>query len=130
MRKMVGWIGIADKPWENTMRRMATRVDSAMGQYKLKKWSVRILDTQWKFVGRLEFLPSSSWPNRAAFWQPLEIDDPSCAFLPHRVQGRPFTRWDDKVTKFSCEHFGEIWQDVPHLSFLRVLPKFVSGLSS
>ena len=111
------------------MRRMSARVDNAVGQLKLKEWSARILDIQWKFIGRLKSLPSSSWPSRAAFWQPLRIDDPSCAFLPHRAQGRPFTRWDDKVTKFSCEHFGEIWQDVPHLSFLRALPKFVSGLS-
>ena len=130
MRKIVGWVRLPEEPWENTMRRMSARVDIAVGQLKVKEWSARILDTQWKFVGRLKFLPSSSWPSRAAFWQPPEIDDPSCAFLPHRAQGRPFTRWDDKVTKFSCEHFGEIWQEVPHLSFLRALPKFVSGLSS
>ena len=112
------------------MRRMVTRMDSAVEQSKLKEWSVRILDTQWKFVGRLKFLLSLSWPSRAAFWQPLEIDDPSCACLPHRIQGRLFTCWDDIMTKFSCEHFGEIWQKVPHLSFLKALPKFVSGLSS
>ena len=130
MRKIVGWVRLPEKPWENTMHWITTRVDNAVEQSKLKEWSVRILDTQWKFVGRLKLLASLSWPSRAAFWQPLEIEDPSCAFLPHRVQGRPFTRWDDRVTKFSCEHFGEIWQDVPHLSFLRALPKFVSGLSS
>ena len=126
IRKMVGWIRIADEPWENTMRRMGTRVTNAVKQSKMKEWSTRLAETQWKFVARLKTLPITSWQNRAAFWQPDHIDDPACEYLPHRERGGPYIRWDDKVTNFSWRYFGKKWQDVPHLSFLTALPKFVS----
>ena len=130
VRKIVGWVRLPEEPWENTMRRMGTRVNRVVGQSKMREWSTRLLDTQWKFVGRLKMLPTTSWPSRAAFWQPLEIDDLSCDFVPHRTRGRPYTRWDDRVTNFSWEQFGQTWQDVPLVSFMRALPNFVSEMSS
>ena len=127
MRKIVGWVRVPEEPWEDTMRRMKGRVDNALGQSKLKTWSLRLAEIQWKFVARLKQLPAISWPSQAAFWQPQLIDDPSCDFIPHRERGRPCTRWDDEILNFSWWHFGQKWQDVPHLSFLRALPEFLSS---
>ena len=127
MRKLVGWVRIPDEPWEQTMRRMGTRVNNAVVQSKMKIWSMRSLETQWKFVARLKPLPTMSWPSQAAFWEPQSTNDPNCEFIPHRERGRPFTRWDDKVTNFSWWHFGKKWQDVPPLTFLRALPEFVGS---
>ena len=108
------------------MRRMSLKVENALSQCGMKFWSVRLAETQWRFIARLKTLPTTSWPSRAAFWHPWEIDDPSCDYIPNRIQGRPVTRWDDRVTNFSRQHFGQTWQEVPHLSFMRALPLFVS----
>ena len=92
LRKIVGWVRIPKEPWENTMRRMSARVENALLQSKMKIWSIRLAETQWKFVSRLKILPITSWLSRAAFWQLLEVDDPSCEFLPHREAGHPCSR--------------------------------------
>ena len=107
MRKIVRWIRIPEEPWENTMRRMATRVNFALGQSNVKQWSIRIDETPWKFAARLKNMPLNSWASRAAYWQPHSTDDPSCDSLPHRERGRPCMRWDDKATKFCWRHFGQ-----------------------
>ena len=109
------------------MQRMKVRVDNEVGQSKMITWSMRLAETQWKFVGRLKQLPTTSWPSQVAFWQPYLIDDPSCDFIPHRGRGRPCIRWDDEVSNFSWWYFGQRWQDVPHLSFWRALPEFLNS---
>ena len=121
------WVMIPGETSENTMRRMTTRVNSAVNQSKMKEWSTRLAESLWNFVACLKMLPVTSWPSRAAFWQPQNIDDPSCEFLPHRRCGRPCTRWDDRVSNFSWKHFGKKWEDVPNLNFVRALPNFVSS---
>ena len=92
MRGIVGWVRIPEEPWDQTMRRMGTRVNNAVVQSKMKTWSTRLLETQWKFVGRLMQLPRTSWPSQAAFWEPQIISDPACEFVPHRERGRPYTK--------------------------------------
>ena len=109
LRKIIGRTRISEELWVDTMRRMSMKVDTALLQSKMQMWSTRLAVTQWKFVGRLKTLPVESWPNRAANWQPQEVEDLSCEFVPHRVRGHPFTRWDDRVTKFSRQHFGQKW---------------------
>ena len=46
MRKIVGWVRVPEEPWEDTMRRMKGRVDNALGQSKLKTWSLRLAEIQ------------------------------------------------------------------------------------
>ena len=128
MRKIVGWVRIPEEPWADTMRRMTTKINDALLHSKMQMWSTRLAITQWKFVGRLKQLPLASWPSRAAYWKPEEIDDPSCDFVPHRERGRPFTRWDDNVSGFAWRHFGESWQDVPYARFWRELDTFVNEI--
>ena len=127
MRTIFGWVRISEEPWENTMRRMALRVNNVMGQSKLKHWSTRLAESQWKFVARLKQLPASSWPSRAAYWQPKDMRDVSCDFIPYREPGGQYTKWNDRVSKFCWNYFGKKLQDVPNLSFLRALPIFVSS---
>ena len=74
MRKVVGWVRIPDEPWEQTMRRMGTRVNNAVVQSKMKTWSMRLLETQWKFVARLKQLPLISWPSLAAPYPAVRND--------------------------------------------------------
>ena len=50
--------------------------------------------------------------------------------MPNRVRGRPFTRWDDKVTKFSWMHFGQSWQDVPYARFSEGYNAFMNESTS
>lgn len=126
LRGMVGWVRIPEEPWNVTMRRMFTRVKNAFAHTKMKVWSVRLAEIQWEFIGRFKSLPLTSWPSRAAFWQPREVDDVSCDFMPHRTVGRPFTRWDDTVSRFTWKHFGRNWRNVPYGRFFNTLPLFAS----
>ena len=65
------------------------------------------------------------WQSRAAFWQPQEVEDESCEYLPNRLRGHPLSKWDDRVSRFTWNHFGKRWQDVPHAEFFGALEKFV-----
>ena len=129
LRKMVGWIKIPEEPWNLTMRRISMKVQDALKLGKVKLWSIRLAEMQWKYLGRIKNLSLTSWQSRAAFWQPQEVEDESCEYLPNRVRGRPLSRWDDRVSRFSWNHFGKRWQDVPHADFFGALEKFVGEVS-
>ena len=106
LRKIVGWVRIPDEPWNVTMRRMTSKVENALDQSKMKMWSTRLAETEWKFIGRLKSLPLTSWQSRAAFSQPQEVEDEGCEYLPNRLRGHPLSRWDDRVSAFTWRHFG------------------------
>ena len=112
LRKIVGWVRIPEELWNETMRRMSSKVEHALKTCKVKVWSIRLAEMHWKFIARLKRLPPTSWQSLAAHWQPFETEDISCEFLPNRTRGHLVSRWDDRISKFSWKHFGKRWQDI------------------
>ena len=107
------------------MRRMSLKVEHALKTSKVKVWSIRLAEMHWKFIARLKRLPPSSWQSLAAHWQPFELEDSTCEFIPNRTRGHPVSRWDDRISKFAWKHFGQPWQDIAFDEFSKTFTKFL-----
>ena len=95
LRSMVGWIRREPEDWSDTMRRMRDRVEAALRQYPIEKWSAQLLRRQFRMVCRFS-AQSSEWPMRISRWQPSLVANGA-----HRSQGRPPVRWDDRLNSFA-----------------------------
>ena len=83
LRKIVGWTRVVDEPWEDTMRRMRLKVDSALTEYPMEDWSAQLLRRQFRLAYRVGNM-TGSWPARLSRRHPLQrfleldvdVDDP------------------------------------------------------
>ena len=113
LRKIAGWVRIRDESWEDTMRRMKTRVASALHQYPVMSWKRRLGKYLWKFILRVKRASNDSWISQSSMWAPNEINDDASEFVPYRCRGRPLLKWDSTVRTFCMMHFNELWQNLP-----------------
>ena len=105
-RKMVGWSRIDGEEWSDTMRRMGVKVGNALRLHPVEDWSRQLLRRQFRMVCRLQ-QRSHEWAMRLSHWKP-ELT----SAVAHRTQGRPPTRWDDRLNAFVRSKWNtESWQE-------------------
>ena len=126
MRKIVGWVRVAEESWEDTMRRMKERVNRGLQKYPMKWWTRRLGTYLWKFAVRVKLSLPDQWITQSSEWEPKMIEDASCEYSPYRAVGRPCLRWDDILNRICRIHFNSCWQDVPIVTFNTCLDQFVS----
>jgi hypothetical protein len=126
LRKIVGWVRVQDEEWETTMRRMKGRVDDALLKYPMQMWKERIAKYLWNFILRVKSAPFDEWISQSSKWFPNECEDESSEFVAYRVRGRPYSKWDDVVTKFYREHYQKSWQNMPLDIFRTSSKKFIN----
>ena len=117
LRNIVGRGRYQDEAWDETMRRMKYRVDSAMQSYQSIPWVVRIFRQQWKRAIHISRLPASSWQILAHVWNPCTQIDQVSEHHPFRHPGRSRLRWDDRLNEFCMQFF-----DVPWIDFMKRTP--------
>jgi len=105
LRRIVGWRRIENEPWDTTMSRMRDRLDNARTLYNWKTWSYRLARDQWRFAVHLA--RSTSTPLKATVleYTSSAVNDSDALYVPHRLVGRPRTKWDDCLKGFFVQHF-------------------------
>ena len=97
-RRMAGWSRVHGEEWSDTMRRMGVKVGNALRLHPVEDWSRQLLRRQFRMVCRLQ-QRSHEWAMRLSHWKP-ELTSAAA----HRTQGRPPTRWDDRLNAFEVEY--------------------------
>ena len=105
IRRIVGWRRKGEESWQDTMRRMRERVNTAERQYKCHEWSQCFARRQWRYAIHLLTSDSSHWVKWMAKYLWSAKDDEYSDFVPHRIQGRPYLRWDDTIQKCCNHHY-------------------------
>lgn len=113
IRKIVGWVRVANEPWETTMRRMKQRTERALQQFDIQQWDKRLCAIRWDHIARIKRLPAESWQCQSSYWSPGNMFDDAMGSVPYRNQGRPQLRWDDDINSFCKDHWGCTWQSAP-----------------
>ena len=103
LRSMVGWIRIQDESWHDTMSRMKIRVAKALHQHPIETWTKRLARCQHSFAVRVA--QTNGWVTRVVTWNPESNWHDNFSLAPKRRQGRPLTRWDDKLRTFCKVEF-------------------------
>ena len=106
LRSIVGWRRIPDESWHETMRRMNARMERAMKLHFVNSWECQILYAWWRYAIHLALSDANAPWKILLQWDPRLIQDPTFEFSPHRMRGRPRTRWDDDLREFSIHKFG------------------------
>jgi len=110
LRNIAGWVRIDEEPWEDTMRRMRHRLETALGQHHVQTWAGRVCRRRWEHAWHVAHRPMS-WPLRSTKWDPIACRDPAAHTIPGRGPGRPITRWDDTLATYSAHNFQQVsWQ--------------------
>jgi len=100
LRTIVGWTRAPAESWEETMRRMKTKVARAMQTTSSADWDRLVAKRRWLFAHRIAHMSADRWAFQVARWHPRETPDPSLAHTPTRSRGRPRTQWDSNITTF------------------------------
>ena len=111
LRKIIGWRRVPDEPWDITMRRMKLRMSSALDQWYIKPWSMRINLSRWSHACRVKAVEPERWVSLACKWKPDSTFDLWHDCVPYRSVGRPVLKWDDSLASFSKSIFGCKWHD-------------------
>ena len=98
LRSMVGWTRLQDESWHDTMSRMKIRVAKALHQHPIETWTRRLARCQHSFASRVA--QTNGWVTRVVTWNPESNWRDNFSLAPKRRQGRPLTRWDDKLRSF------------------------------
>ncbi|OLP96509.1 Myosin-12 [Symbiodinium microadriaticum] len=98
LRSMVGWIRIQDESWHDTMSRMKSRVAKDLHQHPIEAWTRRLARCQHSFAVRVA--QTNGWVTHVVTWNPESNWHDNFSSAPKRRQGRPLTRWDDKLRAF------------------------------
>ena len=89
-----------------TMRRMRTKVESALHLHPVEVWSTQLLRRQFRMACRIS-RRSDEWAMRVSRWSP-----PNTSAAARRSRGHPATRWDDRLNMYVRTQLGvESWQD-------------------
>ena len=102
-RNIVGWVRHDGEPWDETMRRMRSKVEVALRRCPIENWSTQLFRRQFRLAHRVGNMVDS-WPARVCKWHP-----PTSIPGAKRSQGRPVVRWDDYLRKFAEEEFADDW---------------------
>ena len=103
LRNIVGWVRNDGESWNETMRRMSSKIEAALRRYPIEDWSTQLFRRQFRLahpVGNMV----GSWPARVCIWHP-----PTSIPRATRSQGRPVVRWDDYLRRFAGTEFGGDW---------------------
>ena len=95
LRSMVRWIRIQDESWHDTMSRMKSRVAKVLHQHPIEAWTRRLARCHHSFAVRVA--QTNGWVTRVVTWNPESNWQDNLSLAPKRRQGRPLTRWDDKL---------------------------------
>ena len=93
LRSIVGWYRVEGEAWSDIMRRMKSRVQSALPQWPVPPWSEVYRSTQHSFGSRI--VKQNAWPLFAASWDPTRHNN--FATQPKRKPGRPPKRWPPQL---------------------------------
>ena len=105
-RTIVGWVRHGHEQWQDTMRRMKQKVESALTLFPIADWSAQLARLQFRLVCRFS-KRGDEWPMRASKWYP-----PATDARAHRNRGRPVVRWDDCLNRFVKQHLDVgTWQE-------------------
>ena len=98
------------------MRRMNERMEEAYLEYNWVTWRGKFARLQWKYILHICNAPGNLWAKRLCKFNYQIIPDPLCTKQPHRLAGRPKSKWDDHIQKFCNEHFSHLigmhWMDI------------------
>ena len=118
LRSVVGWRRLETDTWEETMRRMKSRVARALELSPSEPWDHVTLRQQWRFMLHVRS-STTLWSYRMAAWTPT-----GC-----RNVGRPKLRWDDYLCKFvRAKFFLPHWNEVDVELAKNVIDEFVTSV--
>ena len=103
LRNIIGWVRNDDEPWDETMRRMNSKIEAALRRYPIEDWSTQLFRRQFRLAHRAGKMVDS-WPARVCKWHP-----PTSIPGATRSQGRPFVRWDDYLRRFAENELESAW---------------------
>jgi hypothetical protein len=109
LRSIAGWARHSDEEWADTMRRVNWKVEKALTDFPVEKWSTQHARRQFWLARRFAD-GIDKWPARLAAWCPDKWPDGQIQLK--RSRGRPRRKWDDYLQEFSCMHFAKPWYEV------------------
>jgi hypothetical protein len=97
-----------------------------MTLHPVRKWSESdgFFIRQFKFAIHVaQHMPA--WPARTVLWHPPTDWGQNFDTKPCRKRGRPAQRWDDHLTQFAVQHFGdEHWLLIAKRNSMQFLLKY------
>ena len=99
-RLIVGWVGLPDEDWSDTMSQMNRRMSFATATDKCKPWSCQVFKKHFRVATKIFHL-RNSWPAATTQWNPTSEWQQTSSNEPKRRQGRPSKRWDDNFESFA-----------------------------
>ena len=106
LRRIVGWVRMDGEEWSETMRRMRTKVESALRLYPIESWSEQLLRRQFRMVCRMARRPNE-WAMCVSCWNPACANEGA-----GRARQRPATRWEDRLNAFARARLNvSSWQE-------------------
>ena len=124
IRRIVGWIRIPEETCEVIMRRMKLKVATALCQWDVQPWSSRIAKNRWLHAVRINSMTPERWAKLCVKWDPIAINDPALLIAPSRDKGRPYLRWDDTLSTYCVNQFGNKWYDVVDPSMMEHIKNY------
>ena len=95
-RNIVGWVRNCDEPWDETMRRIRSKIEIALRKYPIEDWSTQLFLRQFRLAHRVGNR-IDSWSARVCKWYP-----PTSTPGAKISQGRPAERWGDYLRRYAC----------------------------
>ena len=90
MRRIIGWVCVADDSWEERGHRMKIRFQRCMAYHPTNEWSDTVNRRKDALVNSIDVLPFLTVS--ALRWDPIECESANFCEA-YRMRGRPFTRW-------------------------------------
>ena len=107
-RLIVGWVGLPDEDWSETMSQMNRRMPFATATHKCKPWSCQVFKNNFRVATKIFHL-RNSWAAATTQWNPTSGWQQTSSNEPKRRQGRPSKRWDDNFESFANHYFQVPW---------------------
>ena len=107
-RLIVGWVGLPDEDWSDTMSQMNRRMSFATATDKCKPWSCQVFKKHSRVATKIFHL-RNSWLAATTQWNPTSEWQQTSSNEPKRRQGRPSKRWDDNFESFANHYFQVPW---------------------
>ena len=106
LRRVVGWVRLADENWRTTMCCMNTRLQIANQIYQSKLWGHILYLSKFRLAARTGSRAKHSSPQLVVGWSPQQQWQTHFERKPSRRQGRPPVRWDDSfIIQICCATF-------------------------
>ena len=103
LRSIAGWARPVDGDWAIAMRQTNKCVNTALLQFPMENWTVKLARRQLKLA--FKFADNDqAWAAKGIRWHPGKIDARK-QLDAYRGQGRPRRTWDDDLATFSRQNF-------------------------